>query len=90
VHFSSKNEGNNQLLDEFLGGKGTVLGEAVRFIGRDGLMQWSQYYAKCAFSLALHILFCSLSKYCESKSVFNHMVGFSHAFVMAFYNNCRS
>ena len=25
----------------FVGGKGAVLGEAVRFIGRDGLIQWS-------------------------------------------------
>jgi hypothetical protein len=41
VHFSSKNEENNQLFDEFLGGKGAVLGETVRFISRDGLMQWS-------------------------------------------------
>jgi hypothetical protein len=29
VHFSSKNKENNQLFDEFLGGKGAVLGEAV-------------------------------------------------------------
>jgi hypothetical protein len=51
VHFLSKNENNIQLfafleeccvsLNEFLDGKGTVLGEAVCFISCDGLMQWS-------------------------------------------------
>jgi hypothetical protein len=41
VHFSSKNEENNQLFDEFLDEKGAVLGEAVCFISRDESMQWS-------------------------------------------------
>jgi hypothetical protein len=40
VHFSFKNEKNNQLFDELLGGKEVVLGEAVCFMSCDELMLW--------------------------------------------------
>jgi hypothetical protein len=40
VHFSFKNEKNNQLFDELLGGKEAVLGEAVCFMSCDELMLW--------------------------------------------------